>query len=244
MPGKHVVTGDVKPWGRWATLGLSLIALFGGQGLALATLMRWYGLSLSQWSVLTVDGVLVTLSVYIATVVQVALLVLMTLPTGTGPASYLGLTLPRKRDLIISVATVMIVGVALDGTGKLLGLNPVSQFQADLYRSARAAGWLPWLWLAIVVVGPIGEETLFRGFLFRGWHRTPRDIWVVIIATALLWAFSHAQYNLYLIGQVFVLGLLLGWFRFKSGSTLLTIFLHGLLNLVAMLETVIAFRTA
>jgi uncharacterized protein len=238
------VTGDVKPWGRWATLGLSLVALFGGQGVALATLMRWYGLSLSQWSELMVDGVLVTVSVYIATAVQVALLALMTLPTGAGPVRYLGLTLPRRRDLILGVATVMIVAVAADGVGKIIGVNPVSQFQADLYRSARAAGWLPWLWLAIVVVGPIGEETLFRGFLFRGWHRSPRDTWVVIGATALLWALSHAQYNLYLIGQVFVFGLLLGWFRFKSGSTLLTILLHGLLNLVAMLETVIAFSTA
>jgi CAAX protease family protein len=242
--GERVATGDVKPWGRWATLGLSLVALFAGQGVALATLMRWYGLNLSQWSVLTVDGVLVTLSVYIATVVQVALLALMTLPTGAGPARYLGLILPRKRDLILSVVIVVVVGAMLDGAAKMLGLSPVSQFQADIYRSARAAGWLPWLWLAIVVVGPIGEETLFRGFLFRGWHRSPRDTWVVIIATALLWALSHAQYNLYLIGQVFVFGLLLGWFRFKSGSTLLTILLHGLLNFVAMLETVVALSTA
>jgi CAAX prenyl protease-like protein len=37
------------------------------------------------------------------------------------------------------------------------------------------------------VVAPIGEETLFRGFLFRGWHRSPRDAWPVIV-TASLWA--------------------------------------------------------
>jgi membrane protease YdiL (CAAX protease family) len=62
--------------------------------------------------------------------------------------------------------------------------------------------------------------------------------------TALLWALSHAQYNLFFISQVFVLGLPLGWFRFKSGSTILTILLHGLLNLEAMLETVVAFDNA
>jgi membrane protease YdiL (CAAX protease family) len=241
---ERVVTGDVKPWGRWATLGLGLVAFFGGQGVALATLIRWYGLSLSQWSALTVDGVLVTLSVYIATVVQVALLAVMSLPTAAGPVSYLGLTLPRKRDLILSVGIVMIVGVAVDAAGKILGVNPVTQFQLDIYRSARAAGWLPWLVIAIVVVGPIGEETLFRGFLFRGWYRSPRDTWVAIGTTALLWALSHAQYNLYLIGQVFVFGLLLGWFRLKSGSTLLTMVLHGLVNFVATFETVVALKTA
>jgi uncharacterized protein len=240
-----VVTGeDPKPWGRWATLGLSLIALFGGQGVALATLVGWYGLSLTHWSDLMVDGLLVTLSVYIATAVQTALLALMARPTGSDPAKYLGLTLPRTRDLILSALIVTIVGAALDGASRLFGLNPVTQFQFDIYRSARAEGWLPWLWLAIVVVGPIGEETLFRGFLFRGWHRSRGDAWVAIIVTALLWALSHAQYNLYLISQVFVFGLLLGWFRFKSGSTILTILLHGLLNLEAMLETVVAFNNA
>jgi membrane protease YdiL (CAAX protease family) len=30
-------------------------------------------------------------------------------------------------------------------------------------------------------VAPIGEETLFRGFLFRGWHRSDKDAWAVII---------------------------------------------------------------
>jgi membrane protease YdiL (CAAX protease family) len=242
---EDVVSGeDPKPWGRWATLGLSLIALFGGQGVALATLVWWYGLSLPHWSDLMVDGVLVTLSVYIATAVQTVLLVLMTRPTGAGPANYLGLTLPRKRDLVLGIGIVAIFGAAADGVSRILGLNSVSQFELDIYRSASAAGWLPWLLLAIVVVGPIGEETLFRGFLFRGWHRSPRDAWVAIIMTALLWATSHVQYNLYLIAQVFLYGLVLGWFRWKSGSTILTMLLHGLVNFVGMLETVAAFKNA
>jgi membrane protease YdiL (CAAX protease family) len=235
------MTGDVKPWGRWSTIGLSLIALFGGQGVALATLIRWYGLSLTRWSDLTVDGVLVTLSVYIATAVQVALLVLMTWPTGASPASYLGLTMPRQRDLVLGVGLVTIVGAAADGVTRILGLNPVTQFQLDIYRTASAAGWLPWLWLALIVVGPIGEETLFRGFLFRGWYRSPRDTWMVIIVTALLWALAHVQYNLYFMAQVFLYGLALGWFRWKSGSTILTMVLHGLVNFLNLLETAVAF---
>jgi CAAX protease family protein len=238
------VTGDLKPWGRWSTLGLSLVALFGGQGVALAILVWWYGLSLTHWSDLMVDGVLVTLSVYIATAVQVALLALMAQRTGAGTAAYLGLTLPPKRDLVVGIGIVAIFGAAADGVSRILGLNPSTQFELDIYRSASAAGWLPWLLLAIVVVGPIGEETLFRGFLFRGWHRSPRDAWVAIFVTALLWAMSHVQYNLYLIAQVFLYGLVLGWFRWKSGSTILTMLLHGLVNLLGMLETVVAFNNA
>jgi membrane protease YdiL (CAAX protease family) len=73
----------------------------------------------------------------------------------------------------------------------------VSQFQLDIYSSAKNAGYLPWLWLTLVVIAPIGEETLFRGFLFRGWYRVPLDVWPVIIVTSSIWALSHVQYDLF-----------------------------------------------
>jgi hypothetical protein len=31
-----------------------------------------------------------------------------------------------------------------------------------------------------------GEEILFRGFVFRGWRRSRRDVWCLIVVTALL----------------------------------------------------------
>ena len=70
-------------------------------------------------------------------------------------------------------------------------------------------------------------RTLFRGFLFRGWHRSNRDAWAVIIGTALLWALVHPQYELYYMGQVLAYGLVLGWLRWVSGSTILTILLNS-----------------
>ena len=242
MTGEGSVT-DLKPWGRWATLGLGLIALFGGQIVALTTLVWWYKLSLAHWSDLLVDGVLVTLSVCIATTVQVALLALMTRRRGAGTAVYLGLKLPSKRDLALGIIAVAIFTAAADGVSRLFSDNLVTQFQLDIYRTASAAGGLPWLWLGLVVVAPIGEETLFRGFLFRGWYRSARDTWVAIVATALLWALIHVQYNPYLIAQIFLYGLVLGWFRWKSGSTILTIVLHGLVNFEGIVGTVMAVHT-
>jgi len=233
----NVVSG-VKPWGRWATLGLGLIALLGGQMVALLVLIQWYGFSLPRWSDLETNGVLVTVSVCAATAVQVALLVLMTRRRGVSAAAYLGLTMPLKRDLLLGIIVVATLTVVADGVSYKLGYNLVSQFQLDIYNSASAAGWLPWLLLTLVVVAPIGEETLFRGFLFRGWHRTSRDIWAVIIGTALLWALTHVQYNPYYMAQVFVIGLVFGWFRYTSNSTILTMVLHGLVNLESTIETV------
>ena len=159
---------------------------------------------------------------------------------GSSAADYLGLTLPRKRDVVVGIIAVLVFIVLADGISWLLGRDLVTQFQLDMYRTASAAGWLPWLLLTVVVVAPIGEETLFRGFLFRGWHRSANDAWAVIIVTALLWALIHLQYDLYNMAQVFAYGLLLGWLRWVTGSTILTILLHGLINFGGLFETFIA----
>ncbi len=94
----------------------------------------------------------------------------------------------------------------------------------------------------MVVATPIGEEILFRGFLFRGWLQSPRDVWPVIVVTSLLWALIHVQYDWYVIGQVFAFGLLLGWMRWATGSTILTILLHALINTEGMIETFVGLK--
>ena len=230
----------MKPWGRSATLGLGLIALLVGQLAGLIVLALWSGVSLTSLSDFADNGVAAVLIICVSTPVQVLLLVLMARQTGASAADYLGLTLPRKSDVVVGIIAVVIFIAVVNGISFLLGHNIVSQFQLDIYRTARTAGYLPWLWLTVVVVAPIGEETLFRGFLFRGWHRAPRDAWPVIILTALLWGFIHLQYELYYILQVFAYGLMLGWFRWVTGSTILTMLLHGLVNCEGTLETFIA----
>jgi hypothetical protein len=54
---------------------------------------------------------------------------------------------------------------------------------------------------------------------------------------SLLWALLHVQYAWVLMVQIFVIGLVLGWIRWRSGSTLLTIVLHVLVNLESTIET-------
>ena len=237
------MTSDVKPWGRWATLGLGLSALLIGQMAALPAIFWWYGVDLAHVLDFAADGVAVTLIICISTPVQILLLALLARPTGASATDYLGLTLPRKSALVAGILAVVIFILVGNGITWLLGRNIVTDFQLNIYRSASAAGFLPWLWLAVVVVAPIGEETLFRGFLFRGWYRTPRDAWLAIIVTALLWGIVHPQYDLYFIAQVFAYGLVLGWFRWVTGSTILTMLMHGLVNFEGMIETFLTLRS-
>lgn len=231
---------DAKPWGRAATLGLGFIAMLVGQLAALLALTWWYGLGFAQLPDFSGDGAAVSIIILISTPVQILLLVLMARQTGAGAADYLGFVLPRRSEAVIGLLAVALFIVAGNSLSWLLGQNIVTPFQHDIYQTASEQGWLVWLWLAVVVASPLGEELLFRGFLFRGWHRGPHDAWAAIGATALLWAVIHVQYDLYVIGQILVCGVMLGWFRWATGSTVLVMLMHAAINAEGMLETVIS----
>jgi uncharacterized protein len=231
----------MTPWGRIATFGLGVIALMAGQLAALFALTLVYG-SLGRSTDIGGDGVAVSLIIAVSTPVEVALLVQFARRRGARAADYLGWIWPRTGQIVFGVLGVAGFVIAGNLVSVLLGRNIVTEFQVDIFRTASAQGALPLLWLAVVVVTPIGEETLFRGFLFRGWHRTPYDAWPTIAGTALLFALIHVQYDWFVIAQVFVAGLLLGWMRWATGSTLLTMLLHALINIEGMLETTLLYR--
>ena len=151
-----------RNWGRWATLGLGLIAMLAGQTAALAAVIWWYGVSLTHLLNLASDGVVATLIICISTPVQVLVLAMMARQAGSSAAEYLGLTLPRRGDVVTGIIVVFVFIVLVDGISWLSGRDLVTPFQLDMYRTASAAGWLPWLLLTTVVVAPIGEDTFSR----------------------------------------------------------------------------------
>jgi membrane protease YdiL (CAAX protease family) len=232
----------MKPWGRFASLGLAAVALIVGQVVALAALIWWYGLPLGRLPDLTGDGVAVTLIILVSTPIEVVLLMLFAQRSGISAAAYLGWTMPKRADVIFGVVVVAAFILVADVVSWIAGHGLVTSFQTDIYTSAAAQGWLVLLWFSIMVVTPFGEETLFRGFLFRGWFREPKDAWFAIFGTAALFALLHVQYDWFVIAQVFGFGLLLGWMRWVSGSTVLTMLLHGLINFEGMIETLIGLH--
>jgi hypothetical protein len=44
------------------------------------------------------------------------------------------------------------------------------------------------------------------------------------------------QYQWFFVGEIFVLGLVFGWLRWRSGSTILTTLLHAAVNGMALVE--------
>ena len=87
-------------------------------------------------------------------------------------------------------------------------------------------------------VAPIGEETCLPRLSYRGLVRPGHEL-LAIVVISLAWALLHIQYDWLGMAQIFAAGLVLGWFRWASGSTTLAIIMHVLINVEAMLETAI-----
>ena len=96
--------------------------------------------------------------------------------------------------------------------------------------------WTPVVAFVIVVMAPLGEETLFRGFILQGLERGLRGPWPVLISAA-FFAFVHVypivMPSVFTIGVIFAL--LFMWRR----SLLATMTAHATVNLVAVTVTLL-----
>ena len=155
-------------------------------------------------------------------------------------ADYLALRWPSARELVRALALMLAVLVVWFVTGWLIGQR-ASEFAIDGYRSARASGWLSVYVAALLVFVPISEEFVVRGFLFRGWSQSFLGPVGAIVLTSAVWTALHIQYNAFYLSEIFAIGLVLGYFRWQTGSTLLTTIVHAAINLGSVMQTAVIF---
>lgn len=84
--------------------------------------------------------------------------------------------------------------------------------------------------LTLIVVAPVAEELLFRGFLY-GKLRSRMPVWVAMLLTSALFGLIHGQWNVGI--DVFALSLVLCSLREITGSIWAGILLHMLKNSLA-----------
>jgi membrane protease YdiL (CAAX protease family) len=225
------------PWGILATLAWLVLA-FAISAVVTVGFFAAVPVERLQAGAGSYDGVLIAIGSLASVPVQVAVLVVAAQLRQWSPASYLALNLPRRGEIVFAVLCMLALDLAFNLLLYVTGHDIVAPFQVEAYRTAKDAGWLFALLLAIVVVAPIGEEIAFRGFLYRGLALPGRELHAIVII-ALAWALLHIQYDWLGMAQIFAIGLILGWFRWASGSTTLTIVMHVLVNFEATIETVI-----
>ena len=92
------------------------------------------------------------------------------------------------------------------------------------------------LFLAVVIVAPIGEEIVFRGFLQKFLENYWKDITRAVLVTSLFFAMIH--FNPFWTIQIYLLGVILGFLAWKTKSVIPSIILHSVNNGTAFLLSI------
>jgi len=159
-------------------------------------------------------------------------------PSRTPYAEYLALRWTSWKNVAISAVSLFALVACWDLLSRALGREITPGFMGDVLKSAQASGALWLLVIAFCVAAPISEELFARGFLYRGWSESFLKPAGAILLSSIAWTALHLQYDWFFFGEVFSIGLLFGYIRYRTNSTWLTIVLHGLNNLAATLQTI------
>ena len=64
--------------------------------------------------------------------------------------------------------------------------------------------------ISVVIIAPIAEEFIFRGFLYSQLSRTRIGPWGAVTLSSLLWTVIHFQYEALILIVLYIFGIFLG----------------------------------
>ena len=231
-------------WKFWGTSlwGLLLFAaMFAGQFALVAVFFIAKGPPFDIASIKAVAsaGTVISLSVMMGLPAVLAVLWLATRMARMPFADYLALRGTSWRNLLIGIVALIVLIAGWDLLARAVGREVTPGFMVDVLKSAQADGALWLLVIAFAVAAPVTEELMVRGFLYRGWSESALGPLGAIVLSSLVWTAMHAQYyDWFLFSEVMSIGLLLGYMRYRSNSTWLTIIMHGINNFAATLQSI------
>lgn len=233
-------------WGFWATVGFSLVVAAAFLAIQTAVVIGWVIIRVASTGkvpdqadaeMLGSNGLFLAIATLITMPACLGLVVLFAkLKRGASIAGYLGLRAVPPRVALAWLGCLLAYAVATDSLTYALGRRVVPEFMANAYRTA---GVLPLLWIALLVMPPLFEESFMRGFMLEGFRRTRLGATGAVVVTSAVWASVHLQYGLYEIAVIFVGGLLLGAAKVRTGSIYVPMAMHCLQNLIATAEAAV-----
>jgi membrane protease YdiL (CAAX protease family) len=158
--------------------------------------------------------------------------------------AHIGLIKPRLKDFGYALITyglyfVTYLAIILIARETVPSLN-VDQEQQIGFESAYTGVQLFMTFMSLVILPPLAEEIMFRGFLFTS-LRAKLRLRYAIILTSLLFGIAHLQFGadaplLWVAGiDTFILSCFLCYLRERTGSLWPSIFLHAIKNSVAFM---------
>jgi membrane protease YdiL (CAAX protease family) len=216
-----------KTWDFMETLFVALVAY------AVYGLMTWLAyfalVALNDTTTLTPTVVrkLVNVASIFASGTAIAVLWVATRMAGRDFAEYLALNWPNRNELLLAFAVVAVL-VAIEFAVWPYESSVNSPFVAG------GAGGLFVLLVSGCLAVPIMEELVFRGFMFRGWSESFLGPIGAIVLTSALFGIYHTQYDWLVRLWIFLTGLALCFFRWRSNSTWLAAVMHSAINIILL----------
>lgn len=236
-------------WGAWSTLlWMALIAVVYtlAQLVSALIFLFWWPSAFPDQPLVLEDlgtnGPLLGVVTLVATIAVLGIVTLAVRLSCVSIKDYLALKWPSRRNLAICLGLTVLLVVVSDFVTAQSGRDVIPEFMSGIYASSRDAGmgFFFLLGITLIVLAPLGEEIVFRGFFYRG-LRSGLGPLAAILVTAATWSALHAQYELFFMAQIFAFGIFLGWIRWRSGSLLLVMMLHAAINALALVQTDLAY---
>jgi membrane protease YdiL (CAAX protease family) len=183
------------------------------------------------------NGLTISLSVMAGLPAVLAALWLAIRLTATPFNDYLALRRPSWKPTLLGAVGLAVIAGGWELMSRATGREIAPSFMTDVFKSAQASGAVWFLIVAFCVAAPIAEELFARGFLYRGWSESALKPVGAILLSSAAWTALHLQYEWYFFGEIFTIGVWLGYLRYRFQSTWVTIIVHGLNNFAAVLQT-------
>ena len=188
---------------------------------------------------LSTSSLLLSSATLTSTPILIGLVVLLIYLRGCSIRDYLAWKMPSVKQTLLAIGGLAILLIAGDLVTYLLGRPIVPVVMIDIYKT----GYVIPLMISVMIAAPLGEEVLFRGFVYRGIAASRWGSTVAIVLSSIGWAALHIQYDLYVIGVIVLMGFYQGFVRKLTGSLPLNMLLHCIANVVATVEMIVVVES-
>lgn len=230
------------PWGPSAAIIVSLLLFIGAQIIvyflvSIVAGLMWNVADAQRW-LESINGQFVFVLLSEATIV---LILWLFLRRRKGNFKQLGFSrLPVWDDIARALAGFVVYFIALLVIMQLAtALTPINteQCQELGFKNLLGAPEVTMAFISLVVLPPLVEELVFRGFVFTGLRRKLTFVWATLI-TSVLFAVPHlfasSEGLLWVAGvDTLVLSFILCYLREKTGVLWAAIVLHAMKNGIA-----------
>ncbi len=143
----------------------------------------------------------------------------------------------KGPDLHLAILTLLITGSLIFPSDAMLRVIerrwPPGTEYINFMASIKPKGLLSFLTIALgaVVLSPLAEELIFRGFIQRIFQRNMNGTLSVLLASTI---FGLCHFNLPRLPVIMLLGVILGYLFYRTGNLLYPTIAHALYNLVSL----------